>query len=164
MKTFALDANCFINAVNPASRSYPAVRSIFRAAEKRRISLAVSLQTLHELARRQDEAWELANSQTKLPHWSVGSWDEQVGTWEQEEGSWADAQYDDAIQLQLKSLANAGTDIRDRGAFIDALRNGLDGFITSDKQLVASGPAARINHAFSTKVLSPEQLATELCE
>lgn len=61
-------------------------------------------------------------------------------------------------------LAKSGTDIRDRGGFIDALCSGLDGFVTSDKQLVGSGPAKRINERFSTKVLTPEQLADELGE
>jgi hypothetical protein len=52
--------------------------------------------------------------------------------------------------------------IRDRGGYIDALCNGLDGFVTSDKQLVKSGPSVRINNKFPTKVLTPEQLAKEL--
>lgn len=68
----------------------------------------------------------------------------------------------DCIQMELEQLAKSGTDIRDRGGFIDALCSGLDGFVTSDKQLVGSGPAKRINEWFSTKVLTPEQLADEL--
>ncbi len=59
-------------------------------------------------------------------------------------------------------LAKSGTDIRDRCGYIDALRSQLDGFVTSDKQLVATGPSKRINERFFTKVLTPEQLADEL--
>ena len=162
MKIYALDTNCFINAVNPTSHSYPALRVIIDAAENGVISLKVSLQTLHELEEKKDAAWKLAKSQSELEHHGIGSWDEQVGTWKQEAGTWDDGRHDNAIQLELKALANAGTDIRDRGAYIDALRSGLDGFVTSDKQLTATGPASRINDRFSTKVLTPEQLATEL--
>jgi hypothetical protein len=162
MKIYALDTNCFINAVNPTSHSYPALRAIIDAAEKGVISLKVSLQTLRELEEKEDAAWKLAKSQSELAHHGIGSRDEQVGTWKQDAGTWDDANRDDAIQLELRALAKAGNDIRDRGAYIDALSDGLDGFVTSDKQLVGTGPSSRINGRFSTKVLTPEQLATDL--
>jgi hypothetical protein len=162
MKTYALDTNCFINAVNPASPSYDALQRILRAADRGQVSLKVSLQTLHELEERKDEVWKLAKTLPELPHWPIGSWDEQVGTWKQQTGTWDEARRNDQIQSELKALAKSGTDIRDRGGYIDALCNGLDGFVTSDKQLVGSGPAARINKQFSTKVLTPEQVAEEL--
>ena len=162
MKTYALDTNCFINAINSASHSYEAIRKLLGAADRGRVSLKVSLHTLHELEVRGDKAWELAKTLPELPHWPVGSWNEQVGSWQQQAGSWDDAKRNDEIQRQLKALAKSGTDIRDRGAFVDALRNGVDGFVTSDKQLVGSGPAARINETFATKVVTPEQAVTEL--
>lgn len=162
MKTYALDTNCFINAVNPASFPYAALQRILRAAEKKQVSLKVSLQTLRQLEDRKDEAWELAKTLPELPHWPIGSWDEQVGTWTQLTGTWDDARRNDQIQSELKALAKSGADIRDRGGYIDALCNGLDGFVTSDKQLVGSGPSLRINKQFSTKVLTPEQAAEEL--
>lgn len=162
MKNFALDTNCFINAVNKASHSYDALQRIFDAGGKGDILLKVSLQTLHELESREDKAWGLARTLPELPHWPIGTWDEQVGTWKQQSGSWDDARRNDTIQEGLKSLAKSGTDIRDRGGYIDALCNGMDAFVTSDKQLVGSGPSARINSKFSTKVITPEQLAEKL--
>lgn len=162
METYALDTNCFIDAVNPSASSYHALQRILQAAERGQVSLRVSLQTLDELEEREDEAWELAKSIPELPHWPIGTWGEQVGTWKQQEGTWDDARQNDQIQLELKALAKSGTDIRDRGGYIDALCNGLNGFVTSDKQLVGLGPSARINKQFSTKVLTPEQVAEEL--
>ena len=163
MKTYALDTNCFIDAVNPTSPSYSAMHDLLTAHKSGKVSLRISLQTLHELEQRQDEALELARTLSKLPHWPIGAWDEQVGSWEQQTGTWDDGRQDDKIQLELKALAKSGTDIRDRGAYIDSLRSGLDGFITSDRQLVAPGPAMRINERFSTKVLTPDQALNELC-
>jgi hypothetical protein len=162
MKTYALDTNCFINAVNPTAPSYDALQRILRAANRRQVSLKVSLQTLRELEEKKDEAWELARMLPELPHWPIGTWDEQIGTWRQQTGTWDDSRRNDQIQSELKAIANSGTDIRDRGGYIDALCNGIDGFVTSDKQLVGSGPSARINKRFSTKVLTPEQVAKEL--
>ncbi len=163
MKTYALDTNCLIDAVNPASPSYTAMQRLLTAYRNGKVSIRISLQTLAELEQRQDEALRLARTLPELPHWPIGSWDEQVGSWKQQAGTWDDGREDDKIQLELKALANSGTDIRDRGAYIDSLRSNLDGFITSDKQLVASGPAMKINKRFSTKVLTPDQASIELC-
>jgi hypothetical protein len=162
MKIYALDANCFINAVNPTSHSYDALKRIFKASNRGQVLLKVSVQTLHELEEMKDEAWKLAKTLPELPHWMIGDWSEQVGSWDQLTGTWDDIRRNDQVQLELKALAKSGTDIRDRGGYIDALRNGLDGFVTSDKQLVGSGPSARINKQFSTKVLTPEQVVEEL--
>jgi hypothetical protein len=162
MKTYALDTNCFIDAVNPGSPSYEVMQRLLAAFRSGKVSLKVSLQTLHELEENQDMAWELAKALPELPHWPIGTWDEQVGTWEQQTGTWDEAKRNEKIQLDLKALAKSGTDIRDRGGYIDALRSGLDGFVTSDKQLVGSGPSQRINERFSTKMLTSEQLAKEL--
>ena len=162
MKTYALDTNCFIDAVNPASSSCGALHRIFRAADTGQVSLKVSLQTLHELEEMKDEALELAKTLPKLPHWPIGSWDEQVGTWKQQTGTWDDGKRNDQIQLKLSTLAKSGTSIRDRGGYIDALCNKLDGFVTSDKQLVGPGPSTRINNQFWTKVITPEELAKVL--
>jgi len=162
MKIYALDTNCFIDAVNPTSPSYNVMQHLLAAYKSGKVSLRVSLQTLHEIEERQDEALKLARTLPVLPHWSIGTWDEQVGTWDQETGTYNDGRRDEEIQLELKALAKSGTDIRDRGAYIDALRSGLDGFITSDRQLVGSGPAMRINERFSTKVLTPDQALSKL--
>lgn len=162
MMTYTLDTNCFIDALNSASHSYEAMRKIFSAADSGLVSLKVSLHTLHELESRRDKAWELAKTLPELPHWPVGSWDDQVGSWKQPTGSWADAKRNEVLQRQLETLAKSGTSIRDRGAFIDAMCNEADRFVTSDRQLVKSGPAERINDMFTTKVITPEQAAAEL--
>jgi hypothetical protein len=162
MKTYALDTNCFIDAVNPRSQSYEVIQRILSAFNSGKMSLKVSLQTLHQLEEKKDAAWELAKTLPELPHWPIGTWDEQVGTWAQQTGTWDDGKRNDKIQLELKALAKSGTDIRDRGGYIDALCSELDGFVTSDKQLVGTGPSKRINERFFTKVLTPEQVAEEL--
>jgi predicted nucleic acid-binding protein len=162
MKTYALDTNCFIDAVNPGSQSYRVMKRILSAFDSGKVLLNVSLQTLHELEQKKDAAWELAKTLPELPHWPIGTWDEQVGTWAQQTGTWDDGKRNDKIQLEIKALAKPGTDIRDRGGYIDALRSQLDGFVTSDKQVIAIGPSKRINERFFTKVLTPEQLADEL--
>ncbi len=162
MKTYGVDTNCFIDAVNPGSQSYVAMNRILSAFNAGKVLLKVSLQTLNELEQKKDAAWNLAKTLPVLPHWPIGTWDEQVGTWAQQTGTWHDIKGSDEIQMEIKELANSGTDIRDRGAYIDALRSKLDGFLTSDKQLVAAGPSKRINEHFFTKVATPEQLADEL--
>jgi len=74
-------------------------------------------------------------------------------------GRWEEKRQD---SVGVKALAKSGTDIRDRGGYIDALCSEVDGFVTSDKQLVGTGPSKRINERFFTKVLTPEQVAEEL--
>ena len=162
MKTYTLDTNCFIDAVNPGSQSYEVIQRILSAFNSGKLWLNVSLQALHELEQKKDAAWELAKTLPELPHWPIGTWDEQVGTWAQQTGTWNHAKRNDKIQLELKALAKSGTDIRDRGGYIDALCSEIDGFVTSDKQLVGAGPSRRINERFFTKVLTPQRLAEEL--
>lgn len=127
-----------------------------------KVLLKVSLQTLHELEEKKDVARELVKTIPELPHWPIGKWDEQVGTWPQQTGTWDDGKRNHKMQLEIKALSKSGTDIRDRGGYIDALRSHLNGFVTSDKQFVATGPSKRINERYFTKVLTPEQLADEL--
>ena len=162
MKTYALDTNCFIDAVNPTSPSYGDMQRLLAAYRTGKVSLKVSLQTLHELAQKQDKALEFAKALPELPHWPIGTWDEQVGIWEQQAGAWDDARRNHKIQLELEALAKSGADIRDRGAYIDSLCSGLDGFITSDRQLIDPGPAGRIKERFFTRVLTPNQVLKEL--
>ncbi|PIY40774.1 MAG: hypothetical protein COZ06_27685, partial [Armatimonadetes bacterium CG_4_10_14_3_um_filter_66_18] len=84
--------------------------------------------------------------------------------WEQAEGTWGDASQNDDIQCELAVLAKSGNDLRDRGAFLDALKAGVDLFVTSDKQLVGSGPAKRIGDRFGLRVVTPQWLAEALGE
>lgn len=157
-----LEANCFIDAVTPSSDSYPCLRRLFSAARSRTdLTLAVSRHTLAEV-RRPDEACELAKALEVVPYWPIGTISEQVATIEQLTGTWQDAGRNDQIQQELAQLANAGDDIRDRGAYLDALRAGADAFITSDRHLVSSAPAARIRARFGLRVLTPCAFVSEI--
>lgn len=129
MKKYALDTNCFINAVNKEAPSHGAIHRILLAFNSGKLSLRVSLQTLQELEQKDDAALEIARKLEILPHWPIGAWSEQVGTWSQQEGTWHDIKINDETQLKLKVLAKSGTGIRDRGAYIDALLSGMDGFL-----------------------------------
>jgi hypothetical protein len=163
MKTYALDATCFIDAaLNPPSLTKDALQTIFQAAEQGRIALMVSLHTLHELEDKKDAASELARRLPSLPHYPISTWDEQVARWDEIAGTWNDARENQERQFVLKELANSGTSIRDRGAYIDAYCSRLDGFVTSDSALVKGGPSSRINTQFATKVMRPEELAKSL--
>ena len=150
-----LDANCFIDRFNPASPNHDAAALLFEAGDDERVTLLVSRHTLTELGVRRDEALELAESLPVLRHWPIGTWGEQVAAWNQLEGTWADAARHQGLQQRLKALAKTGTDIRDRGAALDALLNGVDGFVTSDGALADPKPAARIREATGLRVLTP---------
>lgn len=155
MIKIGLDTNCFLDALNTASPSHQAMTQVFALFEAGQIELFVSLQTLSELEVKPDGALELACKCKQLPHWAIGTWDEQVGNWKQVSGSWDDAKANDDLQLELKNLAKAGNSIQDRGAYIDSLKAGMNHFLTSDRQLVGSAPAQRIEARFGLKVTTP---------
>lgn len=157
-----LDANCFIDATNLSSHAHDAMKRLLAAAELQVLELTVSRQTLAELERRPDASLDLAGKCVVLPHFPIGSWDDQVATWHQVAGTWNDAKRNQAIQEELEALAKAGNDIRDRGAYVDALGARVDAFVTSDTQLVGSGPAKRIEARFGLRTLTPRALAEEL--
>jgi hypothetical protein len=115
-----------------------------------------------ELKRKPDAASDLADTCTVLPHFPIGSWDEQVSTWHQSAGTWDDAKRNQAIQQELRTLATSGNSIKDRGTYIDALCAGVEAFVTSDKQFVDSGPAKKIEERFGLRVMTPQLLANEL--
>jgi len=160
----ALDANCFIDATKSSSHAYRAMAQILGAANSGALRLAISRHTLAELELKPDAALDLAHKCDVLPHFPVGSWDDQVATWDKVAGTWNDAERNHEIQMELKTLAKAGNDIRDRGAYIDALAAGVDVFITSDKQLASGTPAKQIMNRFGLRVVTPKQLAKELGE
>ena len=135
---------------------------MLKAYKEGRVEFYVSLHTLSELEKRQDDAWELAKTFPQSSHYPIGTWDEQVGTWDQASGTWDDARNNDIEQNNLGSQAKSGTSIQDRGAFIDGLCSDFDGFLTSDGQFVKSGPSARINENFALKVITPNQLVGEI--
>ncbi len=160
-----LDTNCLFDAVMPASDAYGAMRGILRAAEGGDFDLWVSRHSLAQLTKKDpttDLALHLAGGFKVLPHWPIGSWKDQVPTWAQAKGSWNDTRRNQEIQVELKSLAKSGNDIRDRGAYLDALRASAEVFVTSDDHLVGSRPAARLERRFGLRVLKPATLLSAL--
>ncbi len=155
-----LDANCFIDAVNTSSHAYPCLERIFSAAKSGRITLAVSRHTVAEILC-PASACELAKTVEVIPYWPIGAINQQVAAIQQLAGTWEDAKRNEQIQHELEQLAKSGNDIRDRGAYLDALRAGADIFVTSDRQLAASGPARKIRERFRLRVLTPCALVSE---
>lgn len=141
------------------------MQRILQVAETGAIELWISRHSLAELSKG-DPATEAARSLVSrlaiLPHYPIGTWDDQVATWEEVAGTWDDARANQAIQEELASLATSGNSIRDRGAYLDAMRANVDVFVTSDRQLVGSSPAARIRARFGLQVMAPEELASGL--
>ena len=158
----ALDTNCFIDAFNPASPNHQPAKRLLQFGSAGAVDLLVSRHTLAQLDTKDDEASRVAHTLPILPHWPIGTWDDQVGTWDQLEGTWDDARRHDEIQAEIEVLAKAGTDIRDRGAYLDALMAGVHAFVTSDKQLVGSGPASRIGTRFGLRCETPQAMVREL--
>ena len=157
-----LDTNCFIDATNPTSRAHEALQIILKASNSGKITLFVSLHSLHELEQKPDDAFALAKALPLLPHFPIGTWGEQVGTWSQAAGTWEDAKRNEEIQNDLKKLSKSGADIRDRGAYIDALCVQADVFVTSDNDLVGKGPSSRIAEKYELTIMTPVKLAFEL--
>ncbi len=125
----------------------------------------VSRHSLAELSKADpvtQAARSLAAELGVLPHYPIGTWDDQVATWDELAGTWDDARSNQAIQEELASLATSGNSIRDRGAYLDALRAGAHVFVTSDRQLAGSSPAARIRERFGLRVSTPDELASGL--
>lgn len=122
----------------------------------------VSRHTLHQLEKKADDALKSAKISEVLPYYPIGTIDQLVSTIAQLAGTWDDARRNEAIQNDLKRLAKSGTDIRDRGAYIDAMSAGLDVFITSDLQLASPGPASRIFEKYGLRILTPQQFVEEL--
>ncbi len=160
MKMVTFDTNCFIDAFNLKSHIHTAAQKIIRECRSKNIKITVSRHTLSEL-KEPPEAVNFVQSVEILPHYPIGKWNEQVVTWGEVAGTWDDAKRNQKIQEELETLAKSGNDIRDRGAYIDALLANADVFVTSDKQLVGSGPATRIESKFGLRVITPQQLVSE---
>ncbi len=139
-----------------------ALEVIFSARESGKIEIMVSRHSLDELSRKPDDAYELAKAAEILPCWPIGTIAELVGSIADLAGTWEDARRNEAIQHELEDLGKSGNDIRDRGAYIDALLGKADVFVTSDKHLVAAGPARRIEKQFGLRVIAPGDFAREL--
>ncbi|MHB8652752.1 MAG: hypothetical protein ACYDA9_02630 [Terriglobia bacterium] len=156
-----LDTNCFIDAVSPLAHAHASMGMLLSAAKSGSISMTVSRLTLHELSCRADQAYELAKTFEVLPHWPIGSIGEQVAMVKDLAGTWDDAHRNQEIQREIQALAKAGNDIRDRGAYLDALCAGVRVFVTSDKHLAGNEPARKIGERFGLRVVTPNDLTLE---
>lgn len=161
MEKVTLDTNCFIDVFDQRSHAYPYMQKIIEAHKLNQIIITVSRHTLSELIK-PDEVLKFANTFEILPYYPIGSWDELIGSWNELAGTWADAKINQELQEELKQLAKSGNDIRDRGAYIDAIHAKVDAFVTSDGQFAKSGPAERIKNRFNLRVITPKQLAEEI--
>jgi len=161
MKIITLDTNCFIDTFTPGSHAYSVMQTILKAHKSKQIKITVSLHTLSEI-KGPSEAIEFAKTVEILPHYPIGRFCDQIAKIKDLAGTWGDAKKNQAMQDELAQLAKSGNDIRDRGAYIDAINAKVDAFITSDAQLVRNGPAGRIKDKFGVRVISPMQLASEL--
>jgi predicted nucleic acid-binding protein len=161
----ALDTNCLLDAADVDSHAHGELKKLLAAAAKGELELFISLHSLSELKNDDpltSRAREIGAAINRLHHYPIGAWKEQICTWDQITGTWLDAQRNQEIQEELSALAKSGNDIRDRGAYIDALLGGVDVFVTSDRHLAGSGPATRIETRFGLRVLTPSALAYEL--
>ncbi len=151
----ALDTNCFIDAVDIGSHAHAAMHRIGGEPggdEGQRRGAILGGDDERPAAIRDEPAaraaLEIALSCVQIVHYPIGSW--------------ADAKRNQAIQFELRTLAKPGSSIRDRGAYIDALLDGADAFLTSDAQLAKSGPAQRIQARFGLKVVRPIDYAANV--
>ena len=158
----ALDTNCFIDAVNRKSHAYETMQTILKASYSGEVTLLASLHSLYELERKPDGALALAKSIPLLPHFPIGTWEEQVETWNQAAGTWEDAKRNEEIRKDLKKLANAKAGIRDLGVYIDALFGHADVLVTSDGDLVKEGPSKQIAAKYGLKAITPAEFVSEL--
>jgi hypothetical protein len=83
-----LDANRLIDAFEPSSHAHSSVQRVLQAHSHGCINLSVSLHTLSEIA--SPVARELAERLSRLPHFPIGVWTDQVASWDQLGGTWAD--------------------------------------------------------------------------
>ena len=158
----ALDTNCFIDAINKNSKLYNSMKKILEYAKIGKINIYVSRHTLDELSKKPDKAYEIAKTMLTLPYCPIGSWNDIFGTWNDLNCTWDDIGKNDKLVDELKQLAKSGSDIRDQGAYIDALHAGMNFFVTSDRQFVASEPAKKIENHFGLRVITPKELIIEL--
>jgi predicted nucleic acid-binding protein len=161
MKKVTLDTNCFIDSFKPKSCAYPHMKKIIEAHQSKKIIITASRHTLSEI-KEPVEAVQFAQTVEILPHYPIGTFGEQVAAWGELAGTFKDAEINQELQEELEKLAKSGNDIRDRGAYIDAINARVDAFVTSDGHFAKSGPAKRIEERFGLRVITPEQLAEEI--
>lgn len=163
MLIVVVDTNCVIDAVTPSAVAFDSLQYILAAHRMGAIKLMMSRHSLSEI-HHPDAARQLAEQIDVLPHLPIGAWEEQVSMWNQVQGTWADIAGNDELRVEIGQLANHGTDLRDCGAYLEAMSSCAHYFVTSDKQLVGSGPAQRLTGKFGTKVTDPKRLQVELLQ
>ena len=126
------------------------------------MELFASLKTTDELSRKPDQSLALAEQVSKLPNYPVGAWDDAVGVRKDQAGTWNDAKASQKLQEFIHDVTKKGASIRDRGAFLDAIRAQMDFFITHDKHLAGSGPAQRLAQHFAAHVMTPSAFVAML--
>lgn len=156
-----LDANCFIYAIDPGSAHYPALTKLLSESRSGRVSIRVSRHTLEELSEKPDAALALAMEFEPLPYWPIGTIKELVGEIQDLSGTWEDARRNEASQQEMHTLAKAGISIRDRGAYLDAVRSGADAFVTYDRSFVKEGKP-QVEQTFGIPIVSAEVLLERL--
>lgn len=157
-----LDTNCLIDATNEGSQAFGALQKLLQTGAGHTITLAISRHSIHELERKPDDALALVARLQVLPYYPVGTIDELIGTIDELAGTFDDIRVNHERMETLKGLANAGTDIHDRGALVDAIMAGAAAFVTSDKALASIGPSDRIRLRTGVSVLTPQQLTAFL--
>lgn len=159
-----LDTNCFSDVVDANSPSHDAVKKLFMAADLGRIEIWTSRHVLVELSVKSGIPLDLAKKCKLLPHYVVGSWDEQLISWEQVNSTWAQAKGIDRKQLVLKGLAKTQNSLRDRGIYLDSLMAGMDFFMTSDRQFADKRPSLEIENKFGLKIITPNNFIAKYLE
>lgn len=163
---YVLDTNCWINAAHATALEWGPVVHLLQLADRRAIRIAVSRHSLHELeaakSGHDDGAFELALRYSVVAYYPVGTINELIGSIGNLAGTFDDMDRNHELERRLEALANRGTDLRDRGAVIDALQAGATAFVTSDRQLVAAQPAQRIRESVGLRMVRPSDLVAEL--
>jgi uncharacterized RDD family membrane protein YckC len=153
-----LDANCFIDAFNPASSAHAAVRRLFDLQKSGKVRIAISKHSLEQLSVKPDEAYRLARQAVLIPYYPVGSIEELLGSIRDAAGSFDDMRESARAMTLMTELAKAGADIRDEGALLDALMANADAFVTSDDGLVGDGPVRRLESHFGIRIARPDEV------
>ena len=139
---------------------------MLKLAHTRGHRIAVSKHSLSELATGSDKfgpgAENLARSVPELPYFPVGTFGELLGTIGELAGTIGDMKTNEALRKELGTIAKKGTDIRDRGALIDAVRAGATCFVTNDIGLVGSAPRSRIERRLPVVIRTADELLAEL--
>ena len=163
MALIVCDTNCWIEASTDPSSD---VAQLLTRASDWNVRIKISKHSLSQLivgtAKYGPAAESLARRYEEVPYYPIGTIDELLGTISELSGTLDDIRKNDALRETLGSVAASGTDIRDRGALIDALLAKADYFVTSDRGLVGAGPRARIESTLSIRVRTPSEMTADL--